>query len=468
MAFKCGQEVFRDPKPFVYYVQPNYRKVVCDWCLKMCKNEGILKTCTRCKWVHYCDQTCQKEAWNSHHKLECKYLQKQNMPQRMKKLFDGDFEDIQEIYLRLLKTILKLKTNGNDEFFQLPNGKKRYFADLMSNADELKKEHTNWFKSCQATFEQFKIWLRAGSAVACFTEFFDIIGKWHTNAATLGAMNFVDFTPIAKGLYLGYSSLDHSCAPNATWFNVGKEMVVRTIDDVENLSEIRISYIVVRENTIERKKELKKTYSFDCKCVKCEDPNSDAKFSSLKCKACPGWVHDSTKICSSCFQKLNLSDEELSIVEKYKNGTLPKCDPTMTIKGISWTLEKYIKIFHPFHEIFQEPENVFPIPKIVSQSRKGCHDAMSLLLEIRKLKLDHHSAHLPQYHEYFTHLNIKISDAYFALRLFDNGEFHLTKAEEMIKVVYGEDHPYMQEFQKLKIDCQKWKMEQQFARASLT
>ena len=477
MAFKRGQEVFRDTKPFIYFVEPNFRKVVCDWCLKMCENEGILKTCTKCKWVYYCDQTCQKEAWNSHHKSECKYLQKQNMPHVVKELFDGNLQGTQGFYLVLLKIILKLKNNGKEEFFQLPNGKKRYFADLMSNADVLRKEreNTEWFKFCQRTFVKFKIWVKAGGAVPSFTEFFEIIGKWRTNAASLSAMNYDNHTQIASrpthiasALYLGYSSLDHSCAPNAMWFNVGKEMVVRTVEDVEDLSEIRIEYIEGHKRSHERKLSLRENYFFDCKCVKCEDPNSDAKFSALKCKACPGWVNDSTMICSSCFQKLNLSDEELSIVEKYKNGTLPKCDPTMTIKGIRWTLEKYIKIFHPFHEIFQEPENVFPIPKIVSQSRKGCHDAMSLLLEIRKLKLDHHSAHLPQYHEYFTHLNIKISDAYFALRLFDNGEFHLTKAEEMIKVVYGEDHPYMQEFQKLKIDCQKWKMEQQFARASLT
>ena len=62
MAYRRGQEVFREPKPFSYVVLPKYRKVVCDWCLKMCENEGILKACAKCNWVYYCDQTCQKEA----------------------------------------------------------------------------------------------------------------------------------------------------------------------------------------------------------------------------------------------------------------------------------------------------------------------------------------------------------------------------------------------------------------------
>ena len=267
-------------------------------------------------------------------------------------------------------------------------------------------------------------------------------------------MNFLNKIHVASGLYLGYSSLDHSCSPNATWFNVGKEMVIRTIEDVEDFSEIRISYLDGRKKTAERKALLQKNYFFNCKCVKCENPNSDAKFSSLKCKTCPGWVHDSTKICSSCFQKLKLRDEELIIVEKYKNDTLPKCDPNMTIKEIKSTFEKYIKTFHAFHEIFKEPEEVFAFPKIVSQSQKGSHDALLLALEIRKLKLDHHSAHLPKFHGEIGHLNLLISNAFFALKMFDKAKFHLTMAEEIMKVVYGEDHPYMQECQKLNIVLQ--------------
>ena len=140
MAYRRGQEVFREPKPFSYVVLPKYRKVVCDCCLEMCENEGILKSCAKCKWVYYCDQTCQKEAWKSHHKLECKYLQDQYIPKILKVIFNGDFHQQQEDILKLLKTTLKLKNNGKEEFFQLPNGKKRHFADLVSNAEELRKQ----------------------------------------------------------------------------------------------------------------------------------------------------------------------------------------------------------------------------------------------------------------------------------------------------------------------------------------
>ena len=123
----------------------------------------------------------------------------------------------------------------------------------------------------------------------------------------------------------------------------------------------------------------------------------------------------------------------------------------MTIKEIRSILEKYIKIFHVCHQIFRQPESVFEFPTIVSQSRKGSHDAMLLVLEIRKLKLDHHSAHLPKFHGEIGHLNLLTSNAYFGLKMFDKAKFHLTMAEEIMKVVYGEDHPWMQECQKLKM-----------------
>ena len=329
MAYKCGQEIFCDPKPFAYYVEPKYSKVVCDCCLELCESEGILKACAKCKWVYYCDQTCQKEAWKSHHKLECKFLQEQNMPEKVKEIFDGQSE-FSQTCLKLLRTILKLKNKGGEEVFQLPNGKKRHFADLMSNADELWKqmEESNVLKDLKSIYANFEIWL--GDTVPSFNEFFDIFGKWRTNSCYISATNFDNpHMKIACGLYLGYSALDHSCDNNAIWITVGKEMFVRTIEDVENFSEIRISYLDITEKTVERKKRLKELYFFDCKCLRCEDPNSDAKHTSLKCKSCPGWVNENTRICSGCHQKLKLSNEELTIIEKYKYGALPEFKTTM-------------------------------------------------------------------------------------------------------------------------------------------
>ena len=445
MAYKRGQEVFRDPKPFSYIVFPKYRKIVCDWCLKMCENEEILKACTKCKWVHYCNQTCQKEAWKSHHKLECKYLQTQNKSKNVEKTFSGDFEEAQEIYLELLRTTLKLKNNGRDEYFQLPNGKKRYFADLVSNADEIRKKYQMIYPSFYLTYEAFKIWL-GDDAISSFDELLEICGKWQTNCTNIKAANIEKRVSIGRALYLGFSGLDHSCAPNAEYIENRKEILVRTIEDVENFSDLRVSYSDPCGKTQERRKYLKEKFFFDCKCVRCEDPNSDAKVASLKCKSCPSWVHESTKICSGCHQKLKLSDEELTIVEKYKNGTLPKFEPTITIKEIRSILAKYVKIFHGFHEIFKQCMEVVrnhPIFALHYQQRD--RDANLLWLEFIKFKLNYSCGYLPQYFKYFVFLHLGVAGECFSLKLFDEAIFHLKKAEEICKVAYGEDYPYMQE-----------------------
>ena len=65
-----GQEVMRC-QPFVYAIKSNYRNRVCDWCLQM-HNEGEVKACAACKYVCYCSKLCQKKAWKSHHKFECR------------------------------------------------------------------------------------------------------------------------------------------------------------------------------------------------------------------------------------------------------------------------------------------------------------------------------------------------------------------------------------------------------------
>ena len=65
-------------------------------------------------------------------------------------------------------------------------------------------------------------------------------------------------------LYLGASVLDHSCQPNAVVIFKGKELIVRTIEDVENISDIRVSYTNLLDNTEKRRQNLSEQYYFYC------------------------------------------------------------------------------------------------------------------------------------------------------------------------------------------------------------
>ena len=86
----------------------------------------------------------------------------------------------------------------------------------------------------------------------------------------------------------------------------GKEVVVRTIDNVKDFSDIRISYLkVLYASTEIRRKKLLESHYFLCECSKCLDEKSDDLKNSLKCGSanCSGCVPVST---GNCIEQGNL------------------------------------------------------------------------------------------------------------------------------------------------------------------
>ena len=51
--------------------------LVFDW--KQPTNMDLLKRCTGCRMIWYCDKMCQKEHWHHTHKNQCKYLSKKKV-----------------------------------------------------------------------------------------------------------------------------------------------------------------------------------------------------------------------------------------------------------------------------------------------------------------------------------------------------------------------------------------------------
>ena len=210
MGYRAGEDVFVESKPFSYVVDPQFCKNVCDSCLK--EGNGLF-ACAKCHKVYYCNRSCQKNAWKSHHEVECGYLQ--IIPEYFKLLPEYMTE-----VLFVLRIVLKLSQNGKDEFVTLPNGKKRYFADLMSHKDKL-EENMEKMQYLKSIFKEFQVWL--GDKAPSFDEFLEIYGKINTNR-------------MESGLYLGFSAIDHSCAPNAAFCRNGIELTIRARDNIEDFS----------------------------------------------------------------------------------------------------------------------------------------------------------------------------------------------------------------------------------------
>ena len=117
------------------------------------------------------------------------------------------------------------------------------------------------------------------------------------------------------GLYLEASVIDHSCISNAiTTFTKNKELVIRTIQNVDCFSKIRISYFSnIWETTQNRREYLQSNYYFYCECPNCIDEMADFLKSSLKCDKCDGCVPRCTRICVDCKNEFFPQD----ILEKY-------------------------------------------------------------------------------------------------------------------------------------------------------
>ena len=233
MLYKRGQEVLRC-RPFAQALKNRYLSDYCDFCLQF-KLECRLLQCGGCKIIHYCGPKCQKKSWRAYHREECAYLQKLHfIPQ----------DDVRIMF----RIILKLGKGGHREFDVLPDGRERYFSDLMSHRDEIIEDTARMEEYRSLSSLLWHCFKLSGSSSAIMAAYsfpknpeagIDIYGRYVINSLSIYNIMQDD---IGHGLYLGASILDHSCHPTAIWnFCKGTDLFVRTIEDVDDLDGLRVS-----------------------------------------------------------------------------------------------------------------------------------------------------------------------------------------------------------------------------------
>ena len=110
MVYERGEEVLQE-EPFAYCVIADNRSLVCDFCLRTCNSRENLKICSACKVVYYCDKHCQKKAWRSHHRRECKFLKNMNWI---------ELKGFDYILIIMIRVIQKLEYGGDKIYVELP------------------------------------------------------------------------------------------------------------------------------------------------------------------------------------------------------------------------------------------------------------------------------------------------------------------------------------------------------------
>lgn len=425
-SYEPGELVFSS-EPFCHIVKSNVKSGVCDYCLyvQSDENQCSMKQCSGCKLVYYCGppKNCQNNA--QYHLKECMYLQKMAPKVPMDSI-------------RLMGRILdKMENGGPDEYEDLPDGRKRFLKDLITHKEEIKNDKLR-AKGLDIIESELKHYL--GDETPKKSEIINIYGMIVINSFTI--MNN-SLNPIGQGLYLAASVLDHSCEPNAIWISNGKELRIRSVKKIEKFEDIRIAYIPLFDRTKNRRKDLMEAYYFRCKCVRCADVKSDRLKSSLLCSNtnCKGCAPFATLTCINCNEKLD--QEKIDDYEEIKTQIRNfKVEATEDPEIYETIFRRAVKILHSNDKDLLDLLNIiYERYRFASQHEK-CY-------EIGQLILSNFHQNLPCYDPSIALGEIEASFICNKLNLMEEAEIHVKKAEELLQITHGNDHPLV---------TQRWKI----------
>ncbi len=418
MVIAKGQQVLKC-KPFAHVVGMQHKDSLCDFCMRDA-GQKTLKKCSGCKVVYYCQVSCQKKAWMTYHRQECSYLSKvaPKIPTDTVRL--------------MARIIFKLRQGGMRECAELPDGRQRYFEDLMTHQREIVRDtqRIEAFLSFHAVLQDC-----LGDALPPKNEVLEIYGRVLINS--FNVMND-DYQPVGIGLYLAPSVLDHSCSPNATVLFDGSSLILKAIEDVPDFDKIFISYTNILAPTEERKRALKSQYYFDCQCEKCSNAEeSDADKSVLLCSSCKGGVPLSSMTCCKCggeadgarkasYLKLRSEFEDSVILNM---GDHP--EPEEQCESL---FEEMQHIFHPHDKRYLDLLEILYEQRLGKQQYQAAADVAVLILE-------HYYRHYPSIDINIGLMELKAAKLWTYLDCFDKAEQHYYRAKQILQVTHGPYHP---------------------------
>ncbi|TLD03186.1 uncharacterized protein PgNI_12400 [Pyricularia grisea] len=261
-AIPAGVEIFRS-SPIINVRDPSARHV-CDWCYTTTPsgidNLGVMAAeqlgatflmppkptamllCSGCKVGRYCSQTCQRNAWKSFHKLECKAVLSEAPTMgpttlAMYRLLllkkDGRFTEMQ------WKALMQLESHFEEQHEDLRN-------------DILAKVH-DWGRKMGTEVDFMTVW--------------ELLCIIFTNSMNIRPAE-ADVS-LGTSLDLVVSMINHDCSPNAHVFFEGSQTRVRSLKAIAAGGEITVSYCDPRLDVLLRESILRQTQFFHCECMTC-------------------------------------------------------------------------------------------------------------------------------------------------------------------------------------------------------
>ncbi|XP_069496525.1 histone-lysine N-methyltransferase SMYD3-like [Ambystoma mexicanum] len=238
--------------PYVYTVCKSGGRQACDFCLEL--PERLLR-CSGCKFVKYCGLRCQREAWPDHRR-ECKCL-KSIQPER-------PLETVRLVARAIFK-LLKKSHCPSEELYSI--------SELQANITELNDEMREGFSQLVVMLQLYlKAEIPSPLHLSADVNFFELFAKVACNTFSICNAEMQD---LGAGLYPSMSLLNHDCDPNCVIVFEGKHLLLRAAREIQAGEELTTSYTNGMMPSTERQSQLKRQYSFECKCYRCETHDKD-------------------------------------------------------------------------------------------------------------------------------------------------------------------------------------------------
>ncbi|KAL4880804.1 hypothetical protein BJY04DRAFT_218957 [Aspergillus karnatakaensis] len=253
---RLGDNILHIQDPFVAVLDSNRLEDTCSGCFGQRQlaapsgREIVLKACTGCKIVKYCDKTCQAKDWRLAHSRECgmfKILSPKVLPINARAL------------LRMvLRTHVKKNAYSEQEL--------EAFGSLDTHIRDIRAGNTEQWERIALTSKAVKEYSK--------TELAEEEICAYGAKLELNAFNLTNALYDRVGLYLHpYAALmNHDCNYNAIVAFDGLELYVKPTRPIAKDEQILISYIDTTFSTRIRQKQLQERYFFTCTCTKCTTP----------------------------------------------------------------------------------------------------------------------------------------------------------------------------------------------------
>ena len=172
----------------------------------------------------------------------------------------------------IARIIFRLKLGQGDKAEELPDQSKRTYNDLMTHRD---KVVTN--PRLQNCWQELRLFLGVESE-----EIYELaLTAYCKIVINNDILMDEEGNRVASGIGLLSSAFDHSCYPNAIVVNDGRKTVIRAIDRIDSLADVRIGYWVEAPAlpASTRRDLLEKSHYFYCECDECNmmNPGSDER-----------------------------------------------------------------------------------------------------------------------------------------------------------------------------------------------